>query len=38
VTVGTLLGAEVGVYGTAATTTDVDIDYILVEANRDWTR
>lgn len=37
-TTTTLLGAQVGVYGTANTTTDVDIDYILVEANRDWTR
>lgn len=37
-TPATLLGAEVGCYGTANTTTDIDVDYFLVEANRDWTR
>jgi hypothetical protein len=37
-TPATLLGAEVGVYSTASTTSDVDVDYLLVEANRDWTR
>ena len=28
----------VGCFGTASTVTDVDVDYLLVEANRDWTR
>ncbi len=37
-TVGTLMGACVGCWGTTSTAATVDVDYILVEANRDWTR
>ena len=36
--VGTLMGGGIGCWGTASTDADLDIDYILVEANRDWTR
>jgi hypothetical protein len=38
VTTTTLLGACVGCWGTTTTAATVDIDYLLVEANRDWTR
>ena len=34
----TLLAGGVGVWGTASTDSDLDVDYLLVEANRDWTR
>ena len=33
-----LQGALVGCFGTESTAADMDVDYILVEANRDWTR
>ena len=33
----TLQGAVVGCWGTTTTAADLDVDYILVEANRDWT-
>lgn len=33
-----LQGAVVGCWGTTTTAADIDVDYILVEANRDWTR
>ncbi len=36
--VGTLLAGGVGVWGTTTTDSDLDVDYLLVEANRDWTR
>lgn len=36
--VGTLMAGGVGVWGTATTDADLDVDYLLVEANRDWTR
>ena len=32
-----LQGALVGCFGTTTTVTDIDVDYIAVEANRDWT-
>ena len=31
-----MLGAIVGSFATASTATDVDVDYMLVNANRDW--
>lgn len=34
----TLQAALVGCWGTTSTAADMDVDYILVEANRDWTR
>ncbi len=34
----TLLAAFVGMFGTTTTAADVDCDYLLVMANRDWTR
>ncbi len=37
-TPATLMAAIVGTFGTTTTVSDVDIDYLLVEANRDWTR
>jgi hypothetical protein len=37
-TTTTLMGALVGCWGTTTTAADVDVDYFLVEANRDWTR
>lgn len=37
-TVGTLMGACVGCWATTGTAATVDVDYLLVEANRDWTR
>jgi len=37
VTATDLLCAVVGCYGTTTTITDVDVDYMLVTANRDWT-
>jgi len=37
-TPGTLLGVVCGCFGTANTITDLDVDYLLVTANRDWTR
>jgi len=37
-TPATLLGVVCGCFGTANTVTDLDVDYLLVEANRDWTR
>jgi len=33
-----LQAAVVGCFGTTTTAADMDVDYILVEANRDWTR
>ena len=36
--VGTLMAGGVGVWGTTTTDADIDADYLLVEANRDWTR
>jgi hypothetical protein len=36
--VDTLLAGGVGCWGTTTTDSDVDMDYLLVEANRDWTR
>lgn len=37
-TTTTLLGALCGVWGTASTVGSLDVDYLLVEASRDWTR
>lgn len=37
-TPATLLAGLVGVWSTTTTVSDVDADYVLVEANRDWTR
>uniref|UniRef100_A0A6M3LL28 Uncharacterized protein n=1 Tax=viral metagenome TaxID=1070528 RepID=A0A6M3LL28_9ZZZZ len=37
-TTTTLMGACVGCWGTTTTAATVDVDYLLVEANRDWTR
>jgi len=37
-TTTTLLGACVGCWGTTTTAATVDIDYFLVEAERDWSR
>ena len=37
-TTTTLLGLICGVWGTTTTACDLDVDYLLVEANRDWTR
>ena len=37
-TPATLMGACVGCWGTTTTAATVDVDYFLVEANRDWTR
>jgi len=37
-TTTTLLGACVGCWGTTTTAATIDVDYLLVEANRDWTR
>ncbi len=37
-TTTTLMGACVGCWGTTGTAATVDVDYLLVEANRDWTR
>ena len=37
VSLTTLLAALVGAWGTTTTATDVDCDYLAVEANRDWT-
>lgn len=34
----TLLSGYVGCWGTTITAATVDVDYLLVEANRDWTR
>ena len=31
-------GALVGCWGTTATAADMDVDYMMVKANRDWTR
>lgn len=33
-----LQGAIVGAWATASVDSDIDVDYILVDANRDWTR
>lgn len=33
-----MLGAFAGCWGTTTTTNDMDVDYLLVNANRDWTR
>lgn len=33
-----LQGVICGCFGTTTTITDIDVDYLLVEANRDWTR
>jgi len=37
-TPATLMAAGVGCWGTAVAVADADVDYLLVEANRDWTR
>lgn len=37
-TTTTLLAGGVGCWGTAVAVADVDVDYLLIEANRDWTR
>jgi hypothetical protein len=37
VTATDMLGVIVGCFGTTTTITDIDVDYILVNANRDWT-
>ena len=37
-TPGTLMGACVGCCATTGTPASVDVDYLLVDANRDWTR
>jgi len=37
-TTTTLMGACVGCWGTTTTAATADVDYFLVEANRDWTR
>ena len=37
-TPATKLGALCGVWSTESTESDLDVDYLLVEANRDWTR
>ena len=37
VTAGDMLAVIVGCWGTTTTITDVDVDYLLVNANRDWT-
>jgi len=37
-TTTTLLAGIVGVFSTTTTKSTLDIDYLLVEANRDWTR
>jgi hypothetical protein len=34
----TLLAGFVGAFGTTTTAADADIDYLLITANRDWTR
>ena len=34
----TLMAAGVGCWGTTTIAADADVDYLLVEANRDWTR
>ena len=34
----TLQGVICGPFGNASTITDLDVDYLLVNANRDWTR
>ena len=34
----TLYGVCVGTFGSTTTASDLDIDYLLVKANRDWTR
>ena len=34
----TLYGVLVGTFGSTTTVSDLDIDYLLVRANRDWTR
>jgi hypothetical protein len=34
----TLLGALCGTWGTTTTVSDLDCDYLMVSANRDWTR
>jgi len=36
--VDTLLAGGVGCWGTTTTAADADVDYLLIEANRDWTR
>ena len=38
VTATDLLAAMVGCWGTTSTAADIDVDYFLVNANRDWTR
>lgn len=34
----TLMAGMVGCWGTTTTAADADVDYLLIEANRDWTR
>lgn len=38
VTTTDMLGVIVGCFGTAVAVADLDVDYVLVNANRDWTR
>ena len=38
VTATDLLAAMVGCWGTTTTITDLDVDYMKVTAQRDWTR
>jgi len=38
VTTTTLMAAIIGTFGTTTTVSDVDVDYFLVEASRDWSR
>lgn len=37
-TTTTLMAAIIGTFGTTTTVSDVDIDYLMVDINRDWTR
>ena len=37
-TPATLMAAGVGIFSTTTTAATVDVDYLLVKANRDWTR
>ena len=38
VSTSVLQGVIVGCFGTTTTAADMDVDYVAVEANRDWTR
>lgn len=37
-TPATLMAAIIGTFGTTTTVSDVDVDYLLVRANRDWSK